>query len=188
MSSLLREDLATLFALHERPTKGPRFVLAAVLFSLTNSGAQAVALYRLANALHARGLRRGARIVALLSTILTASEIDEAAGFGPGLMIHHPAGVVVHADARVGARCRIHSGVVLGLRSEATGVPRLGDDVALGTGAKLIGAVDIGDRVRVGANAVVTRDIPADHDALGIPAKAVPQRTAEPRLRTLAAA
>ena len=40
-------------------------------------------------------------------------------------------------------------------------------------GAKLIGAITIGDHARIGANAVVTRDVPANSTAVGIPAKIV---------------
>ena len=56
--------------------------------------------------------------------------------------------------------------------------PVMGDDVLLGTGAKILGPVRIGDRVRVGANAVVLEDVPTDHTAIGVPARArLPRNT-----------
>jgi serine O-acetyltransferase len=53
--------------------------------------------------------------------------------------------------------------------------PTIGDDVFIGAGAKVIGAVHVGDRARVGANAVVVNDVPADHTAVGIPARTLPR-------------
>ncbi|WP_420822883.1 hypothetical protein [Sphingomonas solaris] len=44
-------------------------------------------------------------------------------------------------------------------------------------GAKLIGAIRIGDRATVGANAVVLKDIPDGHRAIGVPAHAERLRT-----------
>jgi serine O-acetyltransferase len=55
------------------------------------------------------------------------------------------------------------------------GTPTLGDDVSVGTGATLIGGIHLGNQVIVGAGAVVTKDIPDNHLALGIPAKATPR-------------
>jgi serine O-acetyltransferase len=42
-------------------------------------------------------------------------------------------------------------------------MPTLGDEVFVGAGARIIGPVRIGDRAVIGTNAVVTRDIPANH-------------------------
>ena len=42
------------------------------------------------------------------------------------------------------------------------GCPTIGDNVVLYPGAKVVGNVVIGDNVVIGANAVVTKDIPAN--------------------------
>jgi lipoate-protein ligase B len=46
--------------------------------------------------------------------------------------------------------------------------------VSIGVGATVIGGVSIGDNVSIGAGAVVTRDIPANCTAVGVPAKPIP--------------
>ena len=46
----------------------------------------------------------------------------------------------------------------------------IGNNVIIGAGAKIIGNVKIGDNVKIGANAVVTKDIPSDSVAVGVPA------------------
>ena len=63
----------------------------------------------------------------------------------------------------------------------------VGSNVFLGSGTKVLPGVSIGDDVVVGAGAVVTRDIPSNCVAAGIPAKPVRSldeywRSVEPRL------
>jgi acetyltransferase-like isoleucine patch superfamily enzyme len=49
----------------------------------------------------------------------------------------------------------------------------IGDNVFLGTGVIVLAGVTIGDNVVVGARSVVSRDIPSDCVAAGIPAKPI---------------
>lgn len=51
------------------------------------------------------------------------------------------------------------------------GVLKIGDNVLLGTGAKILGNLIIGNNVKIGANAVVTKDVPSNQIAVGVPAK-----------------
>ena len=53
----------------------------------------------------------------------------------------------------------------------------IGNDVWLGTRVVVTAGVSIGDGCIVGAGAVVTRDIPPDSIAVGVPAKVVGRRT-----------
>ena len=53
----------------------------------------------------------------------------------------------------------------------------IGNDVWLGTRVVVTAGVSIGDGCIVGAGAVVTRDIPPDSIALGVPANVVGRRT-----------
>jgi len=65
----------------------------------------------------------------------------------------------------------------VGLRYKGVrGAPRLGDRVDIGAGAKILGAITIGDDASIGANAVVLTDVPANHIAVGVPARILPQR------------
>jgi len=56
----------------------------------------------------------------------------------------------------------------------------LGDNVWLGAGAKVLDGVRVGNDVVVGAGAVVTSDLPDGAVAVGIPARVIRQRGAEP--------
>ena len=113
-----------------------------------------------------------------LVQILTGIELPCEAEVGPGFVIDHFGGIVVSGYARFGARCRIRNGVVVGLsRVENPVGPVIGDDVDIGAGAKVLGAIRIGNRVLVGANAVVVKDVPDDHVAVGVPAVARPRKS-----------
>ncbi len=52
---------------------------------------------------------------------------------------------------------------------------RIGNDVWIGAGVKVLAGVSIGNRVVIGAGAVVTKDIPSDSVAVGVPARVVKQ-------------
>ncbi len=108
--------------------------------------------------------------------IVTGIELPCEAQVGRNFVIDHFGGIVVSGYARFGDDCRIRNGVVVGLRhvSEAT-APVIGNDVDIGAGAKVLGGIRIGDRVRIGANAVVLKDIPDDHVAVGVPATVRPR-------------
>lgn len=52
----------------------------------------------------------------------------------------------------------------------------IGSEVWIGRGVTVLGGVTIGDRAIVGANAVVTRDVPADAVVAGVPAVPIKYR------------
>ncbi len=94
--------------------------------------------------------------------------------FGPGLSIAHYGSIVVNKNAKVGANCRIHPGVCIGISHGRA--PQIGDNVYLGPGAKVFGGITIGDNVAIGANAVVNRDVPCGVTVAGNPARIVSHR------------
>lgn len=115
-----------------------------------------------------------AGIVKQFNQFLTGADLAWQARVGGGVIFFHPVGVVVGPHVTLGKNCTFQQGVTLGgkggRRSDPRDSPVLGDDVALGSGAKVVGPVHVGDRARIGANAVVTKDIPSDCIAVGIPA------------------
>jgi serine O-acetyltransferase len=109
--------------------------------------------------------------------ILTGIELPCEVVVGDNFVIDHFGGIVISGYARFGANCRIRNGVVVGLKNVDEPIaPIFGDNVDIGAGAKVLGPIRIGNNVRIGANAVVLRDVPDDHVAVGVPAVIKPIR------------
>ncbi|WP_319449092.1 MULTISPECIES: serine O-acetyltransferase EpsC [unclassified Mycobacterium] len=141
--------------------------------ALVYSGLHAIWSYRLAHRMWARPALRGvARILTQLTRFLTGIEIHPGATIGRRFFIDHGMGVVIGETAEVGDDVMVYHGVTLGGRSLNQGKrhPTIGDRVTIGAGAKVLGPLRIGDDSAIGANAVVTRDVPANSIATGIPA------------------
>lgn len=104
------------------------------------------------------------------------AEIPGSIECGPGLRLPHGGrGVIVNGNSKIGSGVTLYHRVTLGVSGpDPMNVPRLGDDVYVGTGATLIGGISVGDHARVGAGAVVTKDVPANSVAVGVPAATRP--------------
>jgi sugar O-acyltransferase (sialic acid O-acetyltransferase NeuD family) len=98
------------------------------------------------------------------------------------------AGAVFTVDIRVGAFVTVGIGCTVShddvLRDYATLAPgvnvsgnvTVGEGTDVGTGSQVIQGVSIGEWSIVGAGAVVSRDLPANVTAVGVPAKAIKER------------
>jgi serine acetyltransferase len=109
--------------------------------------------------------------------LLIGAELPPQVRCGPGLVLRHAGrGCIFHPGVRIGARARIYHRVTLGV-ADRGGPPTLGDDVYVGVGASVLGELRVGDGARIGAGAVVvTHDVPPGHVAVGVPARARPQK------------
>lgn len=167
----VREDLAAA-KLRDPAARG------SLEIALLYPGVHAVWSHRLTHWLWRRGARFVARAISQITRWLTGIEIHPGAVIGRRFFIDHGMGVVIGETAEIGDDVMLYHGVTLGGRTRDGGKrhPTLHDGVAVGAGAKILGPVTIGARSLVGANAVVTRDAPADSVLVGIPAK--------PRART----
>ncbi|MFC9789762.1 serine O-acetyltransferase EpsC [Rhodococcus sp. NPDC127528] len=137
------------------------------------SGLHAIWSHRVAHRMWAVPALRGpARVLAQFTRFLTGIEIHPGATIGRRFFIDHGMGVVIGETAEIGDDVMLYHGVTLGGRSLAKTKrhPTVGNRVTIGAGAKVLGPITIGDDSAVGANAVVTRDVPADSIATGIPA------------------
>jgi serine O-acetyltransferase len=136
-----------------------------------------VVLFRLAQYLYHSGLKPLAKILSLISFIVFGIEIGLQCKIDGGLYVPHTVGTVIGAD-RIGRNVTIFQGVTLGAKELDLGFnpdkrPSIGDNVTIGSGAKVLGRITIGNNVTIGANAVVTKSLPDNVVAVGIPARII---------------
>lgn len=127
---------------------------------------------------------RGIPLLPLIADVLNRFFFNVIIGdhvrIGPGLCIAH-GNVVIDGGVTIGKNCSINPWVTIGLgTSSRIGFsldgPTIGDEVYIGTGAKILGPITIGDNAKIGANAVVIADVPANHTAVGVPARVFPSK------------
>lgn len=96
---------------------------------------------------------------------------------GPGLYIGHFGNIIINPNAIIGKNCNLSPGVLLGLNFNKDNrqfeYPVVGDRVSIGNDAKLIGGVSVGNGALIGVSTVVTKSLPANAVAVGIPAKII---------------
>lgn len=110
----------------------------------------------------------------LLCESFLSIDISDGADIGPGFYIAHSGAIVIGTGVKAGKNFSIRQGVTCGgSGNKGLSHPYIGDDVVLAAGVKVIGNVSIGNNVIIGANAVVTKDIPSNARAVGIPAKVI---------------
>ena len=155
---LAREDLATA---RRRDPAARSNVEVALLYP----GVHALWAHRAAHKLWHKGHRFAARALSQAARNLTGIEI-------------HPA-AVIGETAEVGNDVLMFHGVTLGGVSMSPGKrhPTIGNDVQIGAGAKVLGPVVVEDGAKVGANAVLVKNLPRGHVAVGVPSRARDPRT-----------
>ncbi|MDA4108236.1 serine O-acetyltransferase EpsC [Mycolicibacterium holsaticum] len=162
----LREDLRNARA-HDPAARGD------LENALVYSGLHAIWAHRVAHRMWARPRLRGpARVLMQMVRALTGVEIHPGATIGRRFFIDHGMGVVIGETAEIGDDVMLYHGVTLGGRTlkQVKRHPTVGNRVTIGAGAKVLGPLTVGDDSAIGANAVVTRDVPPDSIATGIPA------------------
>lgn len=103
--------------------------------------------------------------------VVTGIELPCEVKVGKNFVIDHFGGIVISGFTSFGDNCRIRTGVVVGLaRVDDPCAPSIGNNVDIGAGAKVLGRITVGDNVFIGANSVVTRDVPSNSIAVGVPA------------------
>ncbi|NET87022.1 MAG: serine acetyltransferase [Kamptonema sp. SIO1D9] len=149
---------------------------------LTRQAVWATAQYRFSRWVHYHVHIPGIRLILkILSAIwrkiiefISGIELPNRSEIGKGLFIPHPYNIIV-GGAKLGEYCTISQDVTIGIggRGDKQGFPKIGDRAYIGAGARIIGSITIGNDVAIGANAVVTKDLPDNAVAVGVPAKII---------------
>ena len=114
-------------------------------------------------------------------TLITKRNCDISynSSIGKNLRLPHPIGIVIGDGVIIRDHVTIFQQVTLGShgkKGESKEYPIIESGVKIFAGAKIIGGVTIGENSLIGANAVVLKDVPANYNAVGIPAKILPQK------------
>lgn len=110
---------------------------------------------------------------------MTGIHIEPTIDIGPGLYIGHFGNIFLGGYTSIGRFANISHEVTVGYagRGDTWGLPVIGDFVYIAPGAKIFGLIKIGHHVAIGANAVVTKDLPDNAVAAGIPARIISYRS-----------
>ena len=145
-----------------------------LLFS--NAGFSAVFLYRIQSLLSACGVIPLARIVSRLNLAINGFDAAIGSEIGSGLIVTHPAGIVLGNHFRAGDNLILMPHVVFGQKSFSSsggdlGNPNLGNNIQVGAGSIILGDISIGDNSIVAAGTLLTRDVGENCYVFGNPAK-----------------
>jgi len=131
-------------------------------------GFYATALYRLAHALHQRGLPRLPRLLSEYAHQRTGIDIHPGAQIGAAFCIDHGTGLVIGETAVIGANVQIYQGVTLGALSVTKGLqgtkrhPTIEDHVVIYAGATILGgSTVVGAHSIIGGNVWLTESVPS---------------------------
>ena len=147
---------------------------------LTYPGVKALFFHRIANFFSKAKFDLIARLISQLSRFFTGIEIHPKAEIGKNFFIDHGMGVVIGETSEIGDNVTIYHAATLGgispsIKSDeqrdVKRHPTLKNNVVVGSGAQVLGPIIVGENAKIGANAVVTKDVPANAVMVGIPAK-----------------
>lgn len=172
MIKYIKEDIQTIYS-KDPAARNTLEVLVAY------PGLWALWSHRISHCLWNHKLKLIARWLSTVTRFLTGIEIHPGAKIGRRFFIDHGMGVVIGETTEIGDDCTLYHGVTLGGTSlnEGKRHPTLGNHVIIGAGAKILGPITLGDHAKVGSNSVVTKAIPENSTAVGIPARIVKKDT-----------
>ncbi|MEM1321450.1 MAG: serine acetyltransferase [Bacteroidota bacterium] len=133
----------------------------------TYPGFYAIAIYRMAHALHQLKVPMIPRMLAEYAHGKTGIDIHPAARIGESFCIDHGTGIVIGETVEIGNEVKIYQGVTLGALSikkemaQTKRHPTIGDRVIIYAGATILGGDTlIGHDSVVGGNVWITRSLP----------------------------
>ncbi len=156
-------------------------------------GLYAVAVYRLAHALHGLGVPVLPRMMTEHAHSLTGIDIHPGATIGREFFIDHGTGVVIGETCEIGARVTLYQGVTLGALSFARDEegslvrgtkrhPSIEDDVIIYSGATILGGNSvIGRGCVIGGNVWLTQSVPPETKVTHEAPRLLYRQAGEPR-------
>lgn len=87
--------------------------------------------------------------------------------FGPGLAIIHYGTIVVNANAKIGANCRIHPSTCIGASGGSSKAPQIGDNVYIAPGVKIYGDIRLANNIATAANAAIGKSFEEENILIG---------------------
>ena len=134
---------------------------------LTYPGFKAIAVYRVANALHLLGLPLLPRLLTEYAHQQTGIDIHPGATIGRRFCIDHGTGVVIGETALIGDNVKLYQGVTLGALTVEKALadrkrhPTIEHDVVIYAGATILGGqTTVGHHSLVAGNAFLTQSVP----------------------------
>lgn len=103
--------------------------------------------------------------------------ISEKATIHPSVKFRHPVGIIIGDGVHIHENVIIYQNVTLGGARDGDQIkdnyPTILKGTTIFSGAKVLGDIIIGENVIIGANAVVTKNIPSNCLAVGVPARII---------------
>ena len=135
---------------------------------LTYPGFYALAVFRVAHALHELGLPLVPRLLTELAHEKTGIDLHPGATIGRRFCIDHGTGVVIGETTHIGRNVKLYQGVTLGALTVEKSLagnkrhPTIEDDVVVYAGATILGGnTVVGHHSIVAGNAFLTASVPA---------------------------
>jgi serine O-acetyltransferase len=145
-------------------------------------GILASIILRTQEAMYRRRRYTVAHVLRNVGVVMVGADFVPGCRVGPGLLIHHPVGVVLGGSVKIGAHATLLQHVTLGERytdGRAHGSPTLADGVTVSVCTSILGGVTVGRGATIGAHSLVLHDVPDGATAVGAPARLITSGAAE---------
>lgn len=140
-----------------------------------NGSQRAVLLYGIAKYFQSNGFRALSHLFFIRLERDYSTYIHKKSRIGSGFKMPHPAGIVIGAGVIIEDNVTIYQQVTLGGARKGDyldgNYPHIKQGTIIFAGAKILGKLTVGENSVIGANAVVTKDVPDNCIAVGIPAR-----------------
>jgi serine O-acetyltransferase len=146
-----------------------------LVYFFLNPGFRAVVLFRIQDFWSRKSKPRTAVVVANINQTWTGAEFTPGCRIGQGLVVRHPAGIVIGGSVVIGENLVIHQGVTIGEKfrtsSGFSGSPTLGNNIVIGANSVIAGEIELGNDLVIGALSYVNTDFLRPGTIVGIPAR-----------------